>query len=345
VRQWCGGAVGIAIALLSTLSCPLVLGHHQAAFFLLPQHATVMQVVPQHSAVSLVSLVVLQRFPLSCGVRQHFSLVPQRSAAFFLRANAFCYGFPSCRGISLWFSRCHGIWQGACCGIRLSCRLAAFSFELRSSATFFFGAAAFGSVFPSCRCILLRFSFVPRHFATVFRMPWHSARGVCAAAFGCLARRLGAFSFELRSSATFFFGAAAFGSVFPSCRCILLRFSFVPRHFATVFRMPRHSARGVPRHSAVSSSCSVFFQAAEFGNIFLRSRRVRQRFSFVPRHIAMVFQMPPHLATFFFMPQCLEGVAHCAAALGGLARRAEAIEQPTDFNHYGQRWRLFPEKV
>jgi len=146
---------------------------HFATVFQMPWHSA--RGMPRHSAVSLV---VLQRFPSSCGVRQHFSLVPQRLAAFFLRADAFCYGFPSCRGILLRFSGCRGIQQGVCRGIRLSRRLAAFSFKLRSLATFFCGPAGFGSVFPLCRGILLWFSGCRRiwqHFSSC-RSVWRALR-------------------------------------------------------------------------------------------------------------------------------------------------------------------------
>jgi len=61
---------------------------HFATVFWMPWHLA--RVVPWHSAVLLV---VLQYFPSSCRVQQHFSLVPQHSAAFFLCAVAFCYSF------------------------------------------------------------------------------------------------------------------------------------------------------------------------------------------------------------------------------------------------------------
>jgi len=77
VWQQLGGIV--FIALLSMLSLPFSLGHYQAAFFLLLQHATVMRVVLRHSAVSLV---VLQRFPSCCRVWQHVSSMLQHSAVF-----------------------------------------------------------------------------------------------------------------------------------------------------------------------------------------------------------------------------------------------------------------------
>jgi len=51
--------------------------------------ATAMRVIPRHSPMLLV---VLQHFPLCCGVRQHFSSVPWHSAAFFLCSAAFGYG-------------------------------------------------------------------------------------------------------------------------------------------------------------------------------------------------------------------------------------------------------------
>ncbi len=252
---------------------------------------------------------------------------------------------------------------------------------LQSSATFFFHAAAFSSVFPSCRSILLHSSChgIWQHFSSC-RSVWmafcvvpqglealHSARQCFSFVLQHFARFLmlqhsETFFFMLQcfllqcatvirlccgirlchsSSCSIFLDAAEFSNIFLPCHGIWQHFSFVLQHFAT-FLMPRHSATFffmpqcfLPQHATVirlccgirlcrSSSCSIFLDAAEFGNIFLPCRGIRQRFSFVPQHFA-TFLMPQDSATFFFVLQCLDGILHHAAGFGGIARHAAVI--------------------